>query len=77
MNIINRETIAYLFYEKQKLTIMRIRMKKIPGFHGVVPLAHNISHPIFKAILKYANHPSTSAMKDLNNTSMLSCIKCI
>ena len=25
---------------------------KIPGFHGVVPLADNISHPIFRAILK-------------------------
>ena len=29
---------------------------KIPGFHGVVPLADNISHPIFRATLKYANH---------------------
>ena len=42
---------------------------KIPGFHGA-PLADNISHPIFRAILKYANHPSTIAIKDLNNTSM-------
>ena len=45
---------------------------KIPGFHGAVPLADNISHPIFRAILKYANHPSTIAIKDLNNTSMFS-----
>ena len=45
---------------------------KIPGFHGVVPLAHNISHPIFRAILKYANHPSTIAIKNLKNTSMFS-----
>ena len=29
VNIINRETIAYLFYEKQKLTIMWTWMKKI------------------------------------------------
>ena len=43
---------------------------KIPDFHGAVPLADNISHPIFRAILKYANHPSTIAIKDLNNTSM-------
>ena len=43
---------------------------KIPGFYGAVPLADNISHPIFRAILKYANHPSTIAIKDLNNTSM-------
>ena len=45
---------------------------KIPDFHGAVPLADNISHPIFRAILKYANHPSTIAIKDLNNTSMFS-----
>ena len=43
---------------------------KIPGFHGVVPSADNISHRIFKAILKYVNHPRTIAIKDLNNTSM-------
>ena len=45
---------------------------KILGFHGVVPLADNISHLIFRAILKYANHPRTIAIKDLNNTSMFS-----
>ena len=45
---------------------------KIPGFHGGVLLAGNISHPIFRAILKYANHPSTIAIKDLNYTSMFS-----
>ena len=45
---------------------------KIPGFHGAVPLADNISPPIFRAILKYANHPSTIAIKDLNNASMFS-----
>ena len=45
---------------------------KVPNFHGAVPLADNISHPIFRAILKYANHPSTIAIKDLNNTSLFS-----
>ena len=45
---------------------------KIPGFYGAVPLADNISHPIFRAILKYANHPSTIAIKDLNNTLIFS-----
>ena len=45
---------------------------KIPDFHGAVPLADNISYPIFRAILKYANHPSTIAIKDLNNTSLFS-----
>ena len=45
---------------------------KIFDFHGVVPLADNISHPIFRAILNYANHPSIIAIKNLNNTSMFS-----
>ena len=44
---------------------------KISDFHGAVPLA-DISHPIFRAISKYANHPSTIAIKDLNNTSLFS-----
>ena len=43
---------------------------KIPGFHGAVPLVDNISHSIFRAILKYANYPSTIAVKGLNNASM-------
>ena len=43
---------------------------KVPGFYGAVPLADNISHPIFRALLKYANHPSNIAIKDLNNTSL-------
>ena len=52
---------------------MKLLMKdlKIPGFHGEVPLA-DVSHPIFKAILKYANHPSTIVIKDLNNSLMFS-----
>ena len=45
---------------------------KIPGLHGVVPLADNISHPIFRVILNYADHPSTIVIKDLNNSSMFS-----
>ena len=45
---------------------------KISDFHGAFPLADNISHPIFRAMLKYLNHPSTIAIKDLNNTSMFS-----
>ena len=44
---------------------------KISDFHGAVPLA-DISHPIFRAILKYVTHPSTIAIKGLNNTSMFS-----
>ena len=45
---------------------------KIPDFHEAVPLADNISHPIFRAILKYAIPPTTIAIKDLNNTSLFS-----
>ena len=45
---------------------------KIPDFYGAVPLADNISHPIFRAILKYASHPSTIAINHLNNTSLFS-----
>ena len=45
---------------------------KIPDFHGAVTLADNIPQPIFRAMLKYANHPSTIAIKDLNNTSLFS-----
>ena len=45
---------------------------KIPDFYGAVRLADNISHRIFKAMLKYANHPSTITIKDLNNASMFS-----
>ena len=45
---------------------------KIPDFHGAAPLADNISHPIFRVILKYANHPGLIAIKDLSNTSKFS-----
>ena len=45
---------------------------KIPDFQPAVPLAGNISHSIFRAILKFADQPSTIAIKYLNNTSMLS-----
>ena len=45
---------------------------KFPDFHGVVPLADSIFHPIFRAILKYAKHPSPIAIKDFNNTLMFS-----
>ena len=45
---------------------------KISGFYRAVPIVDNLSHPIFRAISKYANHPSTIAIKHLNNTSMFS-----
>ena len=45
---------------------------KIPDFHGAAHLADNISHLIFRAVLKYANHISTFAIIYLNNTLMFS-----
>ena len=36
---------------------------KILGFHGAVPLADNISYPIFRTILKNAKNPSTTVKK--------------
>ena len=45
---------------------------KIPDFHRAFPLADNISHLIFRDILKYTNSPSTVAIKNTNNTSSFS-----
>ena len=41
-----------------------VKNLKIPEFSETNPLAENISHPIFKAILKYENHPSIIAMQN-------------
>ena len=41
-----------------------VKNLKIPGFSEINPLAENISHPIFKAILKYENHPSIIAIQN-------------
>ena len=40
---------------------------KIPEFSDSNPLAENIPHPIFKAILKCKNHPSIIAIKNARN----------
>ena len=45
---------------------------KTPDFHGAAHLTDNISHLIFRAVLKYANHISTFAIIYLNNTLMFS-----
>ena len=42
---------------------------KIPEYQEIDPFANNISHPIFKTILKYRNHPSIAAIKNLNKGS--------
>ena len=41
-----------------------VKNLKIPEFSEINPLAENISHPIFKAILKYENHPSIIAIQN-------------
>ena len=41
-----------------------VKNLKIPEFSETNPLAENISHPIFKAILKHENHPSIIAIQN-------------
>ena len=41
-----------------------VKNLKIPEFSETNPLAENISHPIFKATLKYENHPSIIAIQN-------------
>ena len=44
-----------------------VKNLKIPEFSDSNPLAGNIPHPIFKAILKYKNQPSIIAIKNARN----------
>ena len=44
-----------------------VKNLKIPEFSDSNPLAENIPHTIFKAILKYKNHPSIIAIKNAKN----------
>ena len=44
-----------------------VKNLKIPEFSNSDPQAENVSHPIFKAILKYKNHPSIIAIKNARN----------
>ena len=46
-----------------------VKNLKIPAFQDADPHTDNISHPIFKAIVKYRNHPSIIAIKDFNKNS--------
>ena len=46
-----------------------VKNLKIPEYQETGPLANNISHPIFTAILKYRNHPSIVVSKNLNKSS--------
>ena len=44
-----------------------VKNLKIPEFSDSNPLAENISHPIFNAIVKYKNHASIIAIKKTRN----------
>ena len=46
-----------------------VKNLKILEYQETDSLTKNISHPIFKTILKHRNHPSTAAIKNLNKVS--------
>ena len=46
-----------------------VKNLKTPEDQETDSLGNNISHPIFRAILKYRNHPSIVAIKNLNKGS--------
>ena len=46
-----------------------VKNLKTPEDQKTDSLANNISHPIFRAIFKYRNHPSIVAIKNLNKGS--------
>ena len=46
-----------------------VKNLKIPEYREAGPLANNISHPIFRAMMKFRNHPSVIAIKNLNSGS--------
>ena len=43
-----------------------VKNLKIPEYQEADPYADNISHPIFKAIMKFRNQSSITAIKNLN-----------
>ena len=46
-----------------------VKNLKIPEYQEADSLANNISHPIFRAMMKFRNHPSVIAIKNLNSGS--------
>ena len=44
-----------------------VKNLKIPEFSNSNSLAENVPDPIFKAILKYKNHPTMIAIKNARN----------
>ena len=47
-----------------------VKNLKILEFNDINPLAENIPHPVFKAILKYKNHPSIIAIKNARRNGL-------
>ena len=47
-----------------------VKNLKIPEFKAFNPLAENVLHPVFKAILKYKNHPSIIAIKNARRNGL-------
>ena len=47
-----------------------VKNLKIPEFNDINPLAENIPHPAFKAILKYKNHSSIMAIKNARRNGL-------
>ena len=55
-----------------------VKNSKIPEYQETDSLANNISHPVFRAILKYRNHPNVVAIKNLNKSSRFDfCRVCV
>lgn len=46
-----------------------VKNLKIAKYQERNPLTNNISHPMFKAIVKFRNHTSVTATENLNNSS--------
>ena len=46
-----------------------VKNLKIPEYQEADPLANNISHPIFRAMMKFRNNPNVVAIKNLNSGS--------
>ena len=55
-----------------------VKNSEIPEYQETDSLANNISHPVFRAILKYRNHPNVVAIKNLNKSSRFDfCRVCV
>ena len=46
-----------------------VKNLKLSEYQERDSLSNNISHPVFKATMKFRNHPNVTAIKNLNNGS--------